>query len=293
MNRPLRLAVFMPEFKWARMNLNEIKPDVHGIELVAVELDVDLAPFDGILHKFTYQLVDGHAGDVDRIASYIKSRPGFIVIEPIDHIRAFIDRLILQDFFSRHPLPPCVEYCEGVLLRPDTVLSDFPILVKSANACGTSDSHFISVIHDSHQLSALEIGDRRLIAFPFVPHFGVVYKVYALGQTVTSRATASLSIHGDAATSFDSQKPLPPELLNESFDSETAKQFAPSGAELAEISRALQESSGVQLIGFDLLRRESDRKLVLVDFNYFPCFRGIEDIPGKVAAFIKQKAGRS
>ena len=58
----------------------------------------------------------------------------------------------------------------------------------------------------------------------------------------------------------------------------------------SEISKALEESTGVQLIGYDLLRRESDGKLVLVDFNYFPCFRQTENLPDKIADFIKEKA---
>jgi glutathione synthase/RimK-type ligase-like ATP-grasp enzyme len=102
-----------------------------------------------------------------------------------------------------------------------------------------------------------------------------------------------LVLHNEEATAFDSQKPLPGALQNEKFEGEAAKEIAPTEEELGEISAALRRASGVQLIGFDLLRRESDRKLVLVDFNYFPCFRGIDDIPGKFAAFIKRKAGRA
>jgi hypothetical protein len=103
MAAPLRLAVFLPEFKWARMNLSEITAAAHGVELVAVDLGADLAPFDGVLHKFTYELAGGRAADVERVAAYARSRPGFLVIEPIDHIRAFTDRLVLQELLrARH-----------------------------------------------------------------------------------------------------------------------------------------------------------------------------------------------
>jgi hypothetical protein len=94
MSAPLRIAVFMPEFKWQRMNLAEINPVMHGIELVSAELDADLTHFDGILHKFTYDLADGHEAAVARIATYAKTRRNFVVIESIDNIRIFTDRLV-------------------------------------------------------------------------------------------------------------------------------------------------------------------------------------------------------
>jgi hypothetical protein len=127
------------------------------------------------------------------------------------------------------------------------------------------------------------------MAFPFVPHSGTVFKVYALGRHTISRAAASLVIKNSDAVAFDSQKPLPETLANTEF---TPVPIQPTQEELDTIAAALRTATGVELIGFDLLKREADGKLVLVDFNYFPCFRGIDDIPGKFAAFIRGRAGR-
>jgi hypothetical protein len=293
MSTPLRIAVFMPVFKWQRMNLANIKPETHGIELVAADLDADLSGFDGLLHKFTYDLADGHEADVVRIADYVKTRANFVAIEPIDNIRIFTDRLALQDFFRAHPLPACVEYCEGVLLAPGVRLPfGFPALLKAVSACATAESHSITVVHSQSQLDACAASPTRVIAFPFVPHSGAVFKAYALGPHTVSRTAASLVIKNSDATAFDSQKPLPDALANAAFAGDAAARIAPTQQELDTISAALRASTGVELIGFDLLRRETDGKLVLVDFNYFPCFRGIDDIPGKFATFIKARAGR-
>ena len=168
MTNVLRIAVFIPEFKWDRMHLHEIKPESHGIELTAVELDADLSKFDGILHKFTYQLLDGHDADVQRILEYTKTRPDFIVIEPIECIRIFTDRLVLQEFMKAHPLPPCVEYSDGVELKAGTKLPfPFPIVVKAVCACGTPESHVIRIVHSEAQLAEIDVTATRLIAFPF------------------------------------------------------------------------------------------------------------------------------
>ncbi|OHS97241.1 Inositol 1, 3, 4-trisphosphate 5/6-kinase family protein [Tritrichomonas foetus] len=294
-DKPIRIAVFIPEFKWERMNLHQVKPETHGVELVSVNLEADLSSFDGILHKFTYQLVDGHESDVRRISEYAKSRPGFIVIEPIDNIRIFVDRLVLQNFLKQHPLPPCVEYVEGVEIsnqsQPNNISFDFPYILKPVHACGTADSHSIQIIHNEEQLSKVQNNNNcQLLAFPFVPHYGVVFKVYSLAGEIVMRSSGSLVLRNKEATAFDSQKPLPDDLANEAFAASQAEQIAPSMEELKAISDSLQRSTGVQLLGFDILRRESDGKLCLVDFNYFPCFRGVEDVAGKFARFIKSKA---
>lgn len=293
MTSVLKIAVFIPEFKWARMNLHEIKPETHGIELTAVELGADLSPFDGILHKFTYQLLDGHEADVQRIQEYIKTRPDFIVIEPIENIRVFTDRLVLQNFMKANPLPSFVEYSEGVELTKDaTIPFPFPIIVKAVSACATPESHLIRIVQNQQQLDELKQLPTRLLAFPFIHHHGVVFKCYALAEITVMRPAPSLVLNTSDGSEFDSQKPIPDSIANGSFNAEAADKIKPSTAELEQISSALQKSTGVQLIGYDVLRRESDGKLVLVDFNYFPCFRQIENLPQKIADFIKSKAGR-
>jgi hypothetical protein len=289
----LRIAVFMPEFKWNRMNLGDIKPDIHGVTLTAVDLAADLSNYDGILHKFTYQLADGHEADVTRIAEYCKSRPNFIVIEPIANIRVFTDRLVLQDFFRAHPLPDFIELNTGVVFRPGSSLPfEFPILLKSSVACGVPSSHFIHIVRSQAQLDSLPPQDFQVIAYPFVPHHGVVFKIYSLAAEITWRPSSSIVLSEDEVTSFDSQKPLPDGIANANFNDEFARSIAPSAEELRALSENLRASTGVQLLGFDLLRREADGKLVLVDLNYFPCFRGIDDVPGKFAEFIRSKAAR-
>ena len=289
---PIRVGVFIPAFKWERMNLHSVTPEKHGVQLSAVELGDDLSSFDGILHKFTYQLVDGHEKDVAKIQEYVKNRPGFACIEPIENIKVFVDRLELQNFIKSHPLPDFLEYIEGYKVdsdfTPEKYGLNYPLMLKPISACGTDKSHSLQVIHNKEQLDNC---DRSvdLLAFPFVPHNGVVFKCYALGDHFYMKSAKSLQLHSTESVKFDSQKPMPTAIAGDEVSDELKKKIEPSDDELRKSSEALRKMTGIELIGYDIIRRESDGKLCLVDFNYFPCFRGIEDVPGKFAEFIKYR----
>lgn len=287
---PLKIAVFLPELHRSRMNLHLITPDTHGIELVVSNFGDDLSTFDGILHKFTYQLAEGQAKEVSKMLEYVKTRPDFIVIEPFDHFDIFLDRLTLQDYFEKHPLPKIIEYVNGEVITEEKKLEkiNFPILIKPQVACGSSESHSIHVIHNQSQLDMVQLGKETLIAYPLIPHNGIVYKTYSLGKKTVMKASSSLVIHGDNKLTFDSQKPFPPELANENFTQSNSR--IPSKEEIEQISQALQQITGIELLGYDIIRRESDGQLCLVDLNYFPAFRCIENSYEYLAEFIKEKA---
>lgn len=274
------------------MNLQLITPETHGIELVVSDFGDDLSSFDGILHKFTYQLAEGQAKKVSQMLEYVKTRPDFIVIEPFDHFNIFLDRLVLQDYFEKHPLPKIIEYVKGEVITEEKKLENinFPILIKPQAACGSTESHSIQVIHNQSQLNMVQLGKDTLIAYPLISHSGVVYKTYSLGKKTVMKASSSLVIHGDDKLTFDSQKPFPPELANENFTQSNSR--IPSKEEIDQISQALQQITGVELLGYDIIRRESDGQLCLVDLNYFPAFRCIDNSHEYLAEFIKDKAKR-
>lgn len=291
----LRVGVFIPAFKWERMNLHTVTPEKHGLELVPVELGDDLSSFDAIIHKFTYQLVDGHEKDVAEVQKYVKSHPGFVCIEPIDNIRVFVDRLELQNFIKAYTLPDFIEYVNGYKVdddfKPEKFGLSYPLLLKPVSACGTSCSHSLQVIHNEEQLAKCD-RSVELLAFPFIPHNGVVFKCYALGDHFVMRSSKSLVLHSSEQVKFDTQKAFPESIAGKDI-TDDVKKLEPTEEELKLSSEALRKMSGVELIGYDLIRRESDGKLCLVDFNYFPCFKGIEDVPGKIAQFIREKYEKS
>lgn len=290
-SKVLRVAVFMPQFKWERMNLDRVKPETHGIELVPADFNTDLTNFDGIIHKFTYQLTDGHEKDVENVLNYVRQRKDIFMIEPIEKINIFLNRKTFQDLIiSSNSFPKNVKYVEGT--EDLDSINVFPTILKPIEACGTTYSHSIRIVHSKEQLKEIPNNNVKLMGFPFIKHYGIVFKCYSLGSNYVMRASGSLVLHNNNSTQFDSQKPLPEDLMNTTFGNQETNKIAPSQEELKEIAQFLQSVTGIQLLGFDILRDEETNQLCIVDVNYFPCFRGIENIGDKFADFIKEKASQ-
>ena len=308
----VKIGVFVPRFKWDRLNLDSIKPESHGVELLEFDLlhDFDnieekLSSVDGIIHKFTYQLSEindkseGHSKEIEaieKINEFSKRNSSFVVLEPIDNIRVFTGRDKLQESIHRLDIPDIFCYIDGYHVDDDFNVEKhglkFPLILKAVVACGTKESHSMIIVNNEEQLKSRP-RDVRFMAFPFVHHYGTVFKCYALNEDVYFRASSSLKINTSDSVVFDSQKKLPDEISNSDFDpnSVTLSAIYPKHEEIKEVANFLIRATRVHLIGFDIIRREGDNKLCLVDVNYFPCFRGIDDIPGKICSFIKSRAG--
>lgn len=272
------------------MNLIGVKPDVHGVELTAVDFSTDLTPFDGLLHKFTYQLVDGNEAQVARVAEFAATHPGFAVVEPIEHMSVFTSRQMLGERMRDVQLPPYTEYVDGVELTEGVSLPfPFPVMVKRIIGCGTPESHIIEIVHNEEQLRSIDVKSDNFIVFPFVRHYGTVFKGYALGDKSFIYPTPSIVLSDDKMISFDSQKAFPEEIMNKNFSEAAAMEICPTEEEVSEMAKGIAKGMSVGIFGFDVLRREEDRKLIIVDVNYFPCFRRMEDFAGKIAEFLKQR----
>jgi len=290
MTSVLNIAVCIPAAKWGRMCLNAITPESHGIRLTAVSVDADLTKFDGLLHKFTYQLAQGRDDEIIRVREFARLHPAFVMIEPVDRLSVFTDRLVLSALMQAHPLPAFAEFCIGVEVTGGPLPFPFPVIVKAVVGCGIPESHIIQIVRDGEQLAAIGATTVRCLAFPYVPHRGVVFKCYALGDHSAMQPAPSLVLRGDGASEFDSQRPFPAGLANDAFDAERAAELGPSESELQAISCSIRESTGFGLLGIDIIRREGDGMLIVVDINYFPCFQRIPDVPNRLAAFIRGRA---
>ena len=86
---------------------------------------------------------------------------------------------------------------EEVSRQVDAAGLQLPLLAKSIRADGSSDSHKVAIIHDQDGLATVAAGGVQGLAPPcvmqeYVNHGGCLFKVYVVGDVVTSTIRRSL-----------------------------------------------------------------------------------------------------
>ncbi|KAI9175607.1 hypothetical protein H9P43_006978 [Blastocladiella emersonii ATCC 22665] len=202
----------------------------------------------------------------------------------------------------------------------------FPLIVKRDEACSSHASHVMAVVAGPAQWAALVAGgpfdsDEQVTIQQLVPHGGVLYKVYALGPDrphVLLRPSLKDRWEdiGEPLV-FDSQR-IPkafPESTNGSTmgsvqaaflsataedRAETARRLDSDGirAQLAALTKRIASTMNLTLFGFDAVYHAAERRLYLVDVNYFPSFQGVgggyqDTLLGLVRARWEQSLARA
>lgn len=297
-----KIAVVFPKEKWDRMHFGEQHPADLGITFVHVspsELpNIGLEEFDGMLHKFTYEMLNGDTPAVIYSIEYQSNHPSFKVVDPIENIRPFIDRKALDNKFKSLSIPNVV-YETGIDLKEykekhgslDNLQNElqFPILAKPRLACGTPDTHKMLYIPSwevfQQKLDEIQNGPMGMIAYHFIDHNAVVYKCYSLNGTCGFSKKPSLSGGSHDAVAYNSQKPIPEGLKGEHSQESIGNA---EEIDIRPIAQMLAEMSGVNLLGFDVLR-DSTGVLHIVDVNYFPEFSSLTNMHQILAQYILQQ----
>jgi Inositol 1,3,4-trisphosphate 5/6-kinase ATP-grasp domain/Inositol 1,3,4-trisphosphate 5/6-kinase pre-ATP-grasp domain len=172
-----------------------------------------------------------------------------------------------------------------------------PIIVKPLIAAGTKQSHSMLIaLRDS----AIYKLPRKSIAQEYVNHNATLYKVYVLGDFVSVFDRPSLPNLTDDASStatvdlvkFDSQRPYPKMkdfgLVGKTKKHTTSPCVKVTADEVRPIVDVLKRAFGLEMFGFDVLRGEDGGYLV-VDVNYFPSYKEVEDFPFLLAQYLTQR----
>jgi inositol-1,3,4-trisphosphate 5/6-kinase/inositol-tetrakisphosphate 1-kinase len=179
-----------------------------------------------------------------------------------------------------------------------------PLIVKPLIAAGTKQSH--SMIVALQESAFLELPPKSIVQ-EFVNHDATLYKVYVLGDFVSVYERHSLpNLPDDLSTStvdlvkFDSQRPYPKlqdfglgnkESNIDSSDttSPAARRTAVTVEEVKPVVHALKAAFGLELFGFDILRRINDTEWLVVDVNYFPSYKEVPNFPSLLARYLSRR----
>ncbi|EWM20582.1 hypothetical protein Naga_101460g1, partial [Nannochloropsis gaditana] len=101
--------------------------------------------------------------------------------------------------------------------------------------------------------------------------------------------------------------PLPSHASSPALPPSLPRPRPPPLPQLQQAARLLQGAFQLQLFGFDVIvptygegEREGDEggreggweaELVVVDVNFFPSFKEVEDFPARLRAFLRERAG--
>lgn len=176
----------------------------------------------------------------------------------------------------------------------------FPLIVKPLIAAGTKASHSMAVVMDPAGLDHVPVPS---LCQEYANHDALLYKVYVLGSHVSVHHRRSLpNLPRDQCSRlthvrFDSQRPYPRladfgygESKKRPREALVVKAPPPKVTveEIRPVVEALTRAFGLELYGFDFV--VANRRLVVVDVNYFPSYKEVSNFPSLLAKYLTDRA---
>lgn len=159
---------------------------------------------------------------------------------------------------------------------PASTAGHRPAVWKPRSACGQPDSHAMLFLPGAG--GGVPAGG---LVQDFVPHAGVVYKVYVLGDRVHTATRPSLTLA--AFSGAAGPQPFGPEFLRQlpalsaPQTARALRRIAPLRGTIQQTSRQIAAALGLQLFGWDLIVCEHTGTPYIIDVNFFPRFEGFPD----------------
>lgn len=313
--RFITVGVAVLSKKYRKHNFNLLPAPYQCVSLTLEDLRMGRLQelgIDILLHKIPD--FDISTGELGSICEELRLWRG-VVIDPVERGLVLLDRektcALLQWFTSCHPplsLPPTQPYDMELACK-----LNFPVIRKPVVACGVEGAHDMCLLHDISQIQPAAIntanvdgngkaGGAEYILQEFIPHHGVLYKVYVIGEALSIQLRPSLTMETmnfecelesvpNEPLSFPDrgqENGIPEPLmfssqgfkhqsgpLDEATKTAAYARLGPIQQEIREFTGRLQKELGLELFGWDLILEEHSGKPFIIDVNYFP---GYDDV---------------
>lgn len=152
----------------------------------------------------------------------------------------------------------------------------FPTIRKPVAACSVENSHLMCIFYSPDQVART---DDKFILQEFIPHGGILYKVYVIGEEQRIQVRPSLPSHwlepASQPRSFDSQSL---KRLGTAVDApEAMRRLTPRHLErISQYTALLKSHLGLTLFGWDLIMEEGSDRLFIIDVNHFPGYDEVD-----------------
>lgn len=279
---------------------SEDELDVAGLAKAIVEMDDERHGAEDVTHLILHKISDFWKEDAEtpssaspdelmglltrQVEQAQRARPSLRIrfVNELAALRIVSDRwLTNQALQEAHMESTGLAIPRTVPFGEDSTL-DFPAIWKPNSACGQPGSHSMLFLAQPRATSLIAEGSEGILQ-EFVPHHGILYKVYVIGEHVFLDLRPSLDADKHFQAASNDPQPFNSDFTNalprpSSESCEAAMQRVSTHmAVIQEASRRISNHLGLSLFGWDLIIGE-DTRAYIIDLNYFPKFEGVPDL---------------
>ncbi|KRY54456.1 SprT-like domain-containing protein Spartan, partial [Trichinella britovi] len=284
------------------------------VYFVQIDFDEDISnqlDVHAVIHKVSDFIVQAKEGDqyaasvVEKLEKFEKEHPEILMIDSIAALRVLCNRFdqysLIKDVCGSGPVltPHFIllsdNNCKANLLKLAQSGITFPFVCKPVAAHGTELAHRMQLIFGEHGMNDIET---PCVAQQFIPHDGVLYKVFAVQDKIFISTRPSLRnfTSGEYPTvMFETQKISKIGCVSELTqvtprDSEVhppdhSSMFGDAPRKLiTEFSRR----TGLSLFGMDLIVEQTTGQLFVIDVNAFPSYDSVPDFHNLLCEFLHE-----
>ncbi|KAJ0402591.1 hypothetical protein ATCC90586_003437 [Pythium insidiosum] len=284
------------------------------------DLERKYGPLHVVLHKLAHEMVFARLGDASaarRLAlmkEYASQHPDVPIVDPIDSVQLLTDRHDACRMLQRLKESPGASVAfnvppfrvvqspadfQALLQAVDAGETALPLICKSVEACATDRSHMMTVVTKRADLQQL---DFPVIYQEFINHSGRLFKGYVLGDIINvaeRRSLPNLQANDTRSLAFNTQEKYP---TAQDFDASTTAQSSasassPSSSSLSQdtifaavraIGQRIREELKLSLFGFDVIVSDATQEFFVIDVNYFPSYKELEDFDGALRRHLRR-----
>lgn len=261
-------------------------------------------PFEGskvvLVHKHSdFYKIPGIEGErISKLGNWLSEMSSSSLIRVLD------DPVKIEVLSSRIQTGNLVrEMCKGEgfegegLQWPEfNVEMDYPVIVKPIDACSTDEAHWMTLIvdgdaEDDEKKRKMHEGNDRVLVQKFYEHYGILYKVYVIGDSVEIVARPSISTR-DINSSFRFNthkfKALAGDLSEDVREEAVLRMTLIRGL-VERFAWRLKEKLQLTWFGIDVIIPEDGNdgvRAAVIDVNYMPGFDGVSELSDKLIKAI-------
>lgn len=235
----------------------------HGHDVSGFIVEDALLPADPASDDTLY-LLKSHTEAALSVAAALHAK-GARICNPLPACTTAQDKLLANQRLAAAGVPVPETWITGNQVTAVDLLEVGPVVVKPVRGHRGVDVH---VVHDPSGLAALPSSSGPVVVQRYVEGPGYDLKVYVVGERVWAVRKA-----------FDRTSFTRP------------GRSVPVTREIHGLAARVGEVSGLGLFGFDVI--EGPDGPVVVDLNYFPGYKGCEDVAGPMTDYVHRIAIRA